>query len=163
MKEFKCLITNKIIFVSKEGYVLKDGKPKKLNNSGQYPTIELKGMDKRRNYMLHRVLAKLYIPNPDNKPYINHIDGNKFNYDLENLEWCTHSENMKHAVRTGLHTNCSKKGEEHNTSKHSFNKVNQIRVDYLTGNHTMRKLAKIYNVGVGYVSDVVNNKIRTTC
>jgi hypothetical protein len=53
-------------------------------------------------FLLHRAVALAFIPNPENKPDINHIDGIKSNCVLSNLEWCTHSENMQHAVRTGL-------------------------------------------------------------
>ena len=51
---------------------------------------------------VHRLVAQAFIPNPDNLPCINHIDGNKLNNHVSNLEWCTYQANMLHAVRTGL-------------------------------------------------------------
>ena len=52
---------------------------------------------------LHRILAEVYLENADNKPCVNHIDGNKLNNDLSNLEWVTYSENTQHAVLNNLH------------------------------------------------------------
>ena len=51
---------------------------------------------------IHRLIAKAFIPNPDNLPCINHIDGNSFNNEISNLEWCTHKQNIQHAFRIGL-------------------------------------------------------------
>ena len=57
---------------------------------------------KRRAFQIHRLVALTYIPNLENKPNINHKDGNTFNNHVSNLEWCTAKENMEHAHRTGL-------------------------------------------------------------
>jgi len=56
----------------------------------------------RKNFLYHRVLAEVYIPNPSNLPQINHKDGNPLNNSLDNLEWCTAKENNIHAIKTGL-------------------------------------------------------------
>ena len=72
-----------------------------IGNSG-YIRIELWSSGSGKKYLLHRLLAQAFIPNPKAKPQINHIDGNKTNNALSNLEWCSQSENQLHAYRTGL-------------------------------------------------------------
>ena len=57
---------------------------------------------KRRWFLVHRMLAESFIPNPNDMECVNHIDGNKLNNDLSNLEWCSITENNIHARRTGL-------------------------------------------------------------
>jgi len=69
-----------------------------LNNRGYYSV----GI-RRKTHMVHRLVAQAFIPNPDNKPFVNHKDGNKLNNHVDNLEWCTCAENNAHARETGLH------------------------------------------------------------
>lgn len=130
-----------------------------INNYG-YKFITGKFNKYRTTLLVHRLVANAFIPNPNNLPYINHKDGNKENNNVENLEWCTHSENMKHAVKIGLVTNCTKKGEQHNASKLTNRQVLSIREDYKNKVGSMRYLANKYKCSVGSISDIINNKTR---
>ena len=62
-------------------------------------------------YPIHRLVATTFIPNPENKKTVNHIDGNKKNNSIENLEWATHSENSLHHVKNSLRFNGNYKGK----------------------------------------------------
>lgn len=68
-----------------------------------YKRVVLSIDGKRKLYYVHRLLAEAFIDNPENKDCVNHIDGNKLNNSVDNLEWVTYSENTQHAVKTGLH------------------------------------------------------------
>lgn len=67
-----------------------------------YPIVSLTDGTKKRNRSIHRLLALAYIPNPEALPHVNHIDGNKCNNKLENLEWVSVKENTQHAIRIGI-------------------------------------------------------------
>lgn len=67
-----------------------------------YKHVTLSLNKKSRRFRVHRLVAQFFIPNPDNKPYVNHLDGNRSNNNVSNLEWVTPSENTRHAVETGL-------------------------------------------------------------
>lgn len=83
---------------------------KRYQRSDGYFTIVLYGgiLKRKQNFLIHRLIASAYIPNPDNKPYINHKNGIKSDIRLSNLEWVTGQENRIHAVSTGLITNTTK-------------------------------------------------------
>ena len=84
------------------GYYLKKGRilnPTKDHYG--YPCFELKQDGKTWNAKIHRLVAIHFIPNPDNKPEVNHIDNNPSNPRADNLEWCTHYENMMWMHETG--------------------------------------------------------------
>lgn len=75
---------------------------KTIGTNGYYMTALMSINGKRKNCTIHRLVAKAFILNPNNKPQINHIDGNKLNNYYKNIEWCTQSENMQHAFKNGL-------------------------------------------------------------
>lgn len=64
--------------------------------------MTLSKQHKNKKILVHRLVAQAFIPNPCNKPQVNHIDGNPQNNFIENLEWVTNSENTQHAWNTGL-------------------------------------------------------------
>lgn len=97
-------INNK--FIKKENKILKI-QTNKFNR--QY--ISLYKNNKRKNCTVHRLVAKAFIPNPNNLPEINHIDGNPSNNNVKNLEWCTASYNCKHAYQNGLNEKFKKYNE----------------------------------------------------
>jgi hypothetical protein len=86
--------------ISREGqvYSLKFNRVLKPQPSDKYLRVTIDGS----TYLVHRLVALTYIPNPDRKLYVNHKDGNGSNNSVENLEWCSHEENMQHAYDTGL-------------------------------------------------------------
>ena len=113
----------------------------KTDTSG-YRTVRLSGKDVR----IHRLVAQAFIPNPDNKPEVNHKDGNKANNHKDNLEWATRMENMQHAVRTGL----QRIGEAAPHSKLTDAEIAWIRA---TG-YNNKQCALVLNVTPQYIGQV---------
>ena len=72
-------------------------------NGQHYLQVALFKDGKRRLYRIHRIVAEMFIPNPENKEVVNHKNGNKHDNRVDNLEWCTNAENNAHAISTGLH------------------------------------------------------------
>lgn len=73
----------------------------KPNERGYYYT-NLSNESKYKTFRIHRLVAELFIPNPENKPEVNHKDGDKSNNSVDNLEWVTRRENKQHAYKLGL-------------------------------------------------------------
>ncbi len=97
------------------GYYRKEKILKPSKDAAGYLKIDLCKNGKRKNYLIHRLVAETFIPNPENKLQVNHKDGNKSNNFVDNLEWATPKENIIHAVVNGL--NIPKKGWKHHSSK----------------------------------------------
>ena len=99
-------------FISDKGRVLStpsDGKPDKIlkqevtkrGNHTTYRRVTLSKEGKVQRFQVHRLVAEHFIPNPSNKPMVNHIDNDGSNNNTDNLEWCTAKENMQHSARQG--------------------------------------------------------------
>ena len=101
---------------------------------------------------VHRLVADLYIPNPENKPQVNHKGGNKKNNTVDNLEWVDNQENRTHAVKNGLHL-C---GECSPHSKLKEREVIEIRE---IGDSIPRKeLAKRYGISYQSINDILSHR-----
>ena len=92
-----------------------------------YQRVALSSKAQRKNFLVHRLVALAFIPNPEKKLFVNHIDGNTLNNNLSNLEWCTSSENEYHSYNV-LGKICwakGRKGKEHGASK----RIKAINID----------------------------------
>lgn len=118
-----------------------------IGNTG-YPMVSLCINGECKRYSVHRIVAKAFLSNPLNKAYVNHIDGNKQNSNLENLEWSTPTENSIHAHENGL-TNVAR-GERQRSAKLTVDKVKFIR----ESSKTVRELSLMFNVSKQAIRDV---------
>jgi hypothetical protein len=103
---------------------------------------------------VHRCVAEAYIPNPENKPEVNHKDGVRGNNCVTNLDWVTKSENIRHAFATGLAK--ASKGIHHSNAKLSLDAVTLIREN--KNNLNIRELAKLHNVHWSTISRCKTSK-----
>jgi hypothetical protein len=136
--------------VDKQGNVYSKGKklnPPKYTNGYYVQKIYLNGKYVRIG--VHRMIAHVFIPNPQNKPFVNHINGIKTDNRVENLEWVTSHENHIHAMNLGLKA----KGEGHGCSKLKMEDVYKIKTMLKEG-MPQRKISKLFNVGQSAITDI---------
>ena len=91
-------------YITEDGKVFRNGKELKfwITKKG-YCQCKISYDGLKKHFYLHRLVAELYIPNLEDKSQVNHIDGNKLNNHICNLEWVTNQENRNHAIKNGLH------------------------------------------------------------
>ena len=104
---WKTIKENPLYEVSREGEVKRIDSGHTLTcflfkNKYKYVTMSFGKKGSCKNLLVHRLVAKAFIDNPEDKKCVNHIDGNRGNNEVSNLEWVTHKENSRHAVETGL-------------------------------------------------------------
>lgn len=108
--------------------IRKNGLKERLisSNTGNVYKLATLTIDGKEIYKtIHRLVAKSFIPNPENKPYVNHKDGNKKNNHVSNLEWVTPSENNLHSVKIGTSGGRRKYSEEQIRKVHLIRKENK--------------------------------------
>ena len=111
------------------------------------------GKKKRKTFLVHRLVAETFIPNPENKLTVNHIDGNKQNNCVNNLEWATHTEQELHSFALGL--NYARKGEEANRAELTWDIVHYIRNSY--PKVSVKELSKKFNTTVENIYAILYN------
>jgi len=112
----------------------------------------------KKNYRTHRLIALAWIPNPENKPEINHKDGDKSNNHVDNLEWATRSENIKHAFDYNLK---NAEGGNNGYSKLTEKQVYNIVEKYNTGNYTYKDLSSMFNISTIVISKIITRTLWT--
>ena len=136
-------------------YSLKTNKKLKnrLDTNG-YVQIHLRHNNKDYYVLLHRLVAKTFIPNPENKPQVNHINGNKTKNNIDNLEWCTNDENMRHAIKNGLVNYV--RGDDQGNNKYKTKNIHDVCK--LLENSCLSRYEISRKTGVSYdtVNDILN-------
>lgn len=110
---------------------------KNTNQYGDYFTIILYDEKHKRSTRIHREVAQAFIPNPNNYPCVNHKDLNKQNNNVDNLEWCTYSQNSLHALNNGIDIVKGLNNHNKNKFKNKYGKIYQYDKN--------NKLINIYN------------------
>jgi len=133
---------------------------KVCNNGERYPSVYMLPDNEkyRRSFALHRVVAQAFIPNPYNKPMVNHINGNKKDYSVSNLEWVTCQENAKHAYATGLNCVPCLKGQDHAMAKLKERDVINILKMYYLINIEPKVIARAYDVDYSLIHLITTGK-----
>ena len=128
--------TNHIKSIVFDGHYYKFGYDCKIN-----------GVRKRGWYRVHKAVALAFIPNPGNKPTVNHIDGDKSNNKAENLEWATYKEQSDHATKV-LKAHC---GEDNYNSQYTNEQVKEMRRLYEEENFDIQIIQKMFG---GRISNI---------
>lgn len=140
----------------------------KINRTQKYPSLILKQClntvgyfqvslsinQQRKRRVVHRLVAEAFCCNINNKPVVNHIDGDYLNNNAYNLEWCTHIENVHHAISTGLYDNY---GEKSPNSKFTNKQADIIRKIKNSG-ISIKDISILLSVNKSSIQRILNMK-----
>ena len=127
-------------------------------NRKMYKRVTFSQNNIQKRYQVHRLVALYFIPNPENKPCVNHIDGDGGNNNVSNLEWCTYSENERHSYDTLKKINANRKLSKEAVIDIRQNciKGNVVNYNLFPGN--VKTFMLKYNVARHTVLNVLNKK-----
>lgn len=130
----------------------------------QYPRkgylhVNLSVNGERNSVAVHRVVAEAFLLNPKNKPQVNHIDENKANNVVSNLEFCTACENVNHGTRSKRSAD-SQRGEKSHSHRITSEQVNEIRENYVRGSKQFgqKAFADKFGISISAVSLIILGK-----
>ena len=131
----------------------KNKRPKTIVDNHGYSLVFLSRDGRNYGKLAHRAVAEAFLPNPEGKPQVNHIDGNKRNNTLKNLEWVTIEENWDHAKTHGL----SPKGERSGRAKLTAIQVRRMRLmKEVTPQLTCVQIGKLFRLGKSAINYAIN-------
>lgn len=151
-------VVNKLngIFYMRKGKLCVQSK----SNLG-YMTVGFTVNNKKVNKYVHRLVAEAFITNMNDYPQVNHIDCDKTNNRMYNLEWCTNSQNHIHASKNGLNKlhlhRVAYSGEENGRALLTKEQVLEIKQKYIPYKYSAKKLSKDYNVSESCITHILNN------
>lgn len=120
----------------------------KFRDTEEYYEINLRVNDLNEYRRVHRMVAEAFVPNPDSLPQVNHIDGNKHNNRMENLEWCTSQQNVQHSIDVGLRRH-SRKGIDATAKQVRCIETGQVF-------NTLKEAAIYFNTNAQYIHERIN-------
>lgn len=158
----------KVVSIPRE-ILRRGGKPLKIKggqkklgigSNGYYRVGLYDGNGHKKMLSVHRLLAIAFIPNPDNKPCINHKDSDKLNLSITNLEWVTYQENTDHSISLYRFGMIGRTGDLHNKSKAVIAIEIKTRTERRFG--SQREAARVLNLNQSNIGRVVNGKVSQT-
>lgn len=147
-------VNNVEVLLNSNGELKIDNKPIYIFKNKGYNVCTIKS----KTYYIHRLVAETFIPNPENKRVVNHLNLIKDDNRVENLEWTTYSGNMKHYHENKPEKIKYNQGERHARSILTTENVIKIREIALNKEYTQKEIALKYNVSQTLINLIINKR-----